>query len=71
LVRINTGYASSDKAIVDTWAIRCESCRISSTSFYDKIFRSPDGEIVVEIDGVSLAAEKWNTRRCSDAEQDH
>lgn len=69
LIRVSSGYASGDNAIVDTWAIKCNVCGIRTPAFYDKIFRTCSGELVVEENGVKKAIDFWN-RRGSDAGQD-
>lgn len=69
LIRVRAGYASGDNSLADTWAIKCNVYGINTPSFYDKIFRTCDGELVVEEGGVKNAIDFWN-RWCSDAGQD-
>ena len=69
LISVSSEYASGDKAIADAWAIKCNACGIRTPAFYDKIFRTCFGELVVEENGVKKAIDFWH-RWCSDAGQD-
>lgn len=69
LIRVNSRYASSDKALADEWKVMCSVCHIGTPVFYDKIYRDENGGLIIAEDGIKKATDLWNGR-CSDARQD-
>lgn len=62
LKKTNDKFTNYPVKILNTFAVHCNKCTITTADFGSEIYQSDNGEICVKKDGAKEAIKAWNTR---------